>query len=398
MILLKLKIVFVLLILLLFPLLSACTSRELDTINLVTALGIDKDEAGYMITYQVLNPKAIAAKRSVNEAPFALYVEKGSSLDETDKRVTTQASRKMYATHVRSIVIGEDVARDGLKEILDYLFRSNEYRTDYYFIIAKGTTANQILSTVTTIESVSGIKYYESIENSKRWWATTNSLKIVELINDINAKGKNPVLAGVEFYEKTDDMDSIERLKKSYSGKVKFTALGAFHDDKLIGWLDESESIALANILGKTKNISSYVDFDENTHVSLNIVAKKTKIKASLSDGKPVINVMLSADMMITAQTGDVDFTDQENLDKLNSLANEKTIEFCQKTLDKAQHELKTDIFGFGESIHRAYPKVWNELKDNWDDAFATLQVDFMIETKIMDMGQNLRSIIREAA
>lgn len=393
---LKSKALFILLILLFVPLLSACTARELNTFSLVTALGIDKDEAGYMVTYQILNPKAIASEKNANEAPFVLYSEKGNSLDEIDKRVTTQASRKMYATHVRSIVIGEDVARDGLKEILDYLFRSNEYRTDYYFIIAKGTTAKQILSTVTTVETVSGMKLHETIENSKKWWAPTNSLKIVELINDINAKGNNPVLAGVEFYETTEDMDTIENLKESSPGKVKFTALGAFRDDKLVGWLDESESLAFTNIVSKTKNTASSVDYNENTHVALNIVTKKTKIKASLSDGKPVINVMLSAEMMITAAAGDVDFTDQENLDKLNSMANEKTIANCKKVLDKAQNELKTDIFGFGESIHRAYPKVWNELKDSWDDAFTTLQVNFMIETKIMDMGESMKSIIRE--
>jgi spore germination protein KC len=230
----------------------------------------------------------------------------------------------------------------------------------------------------------------------KKWWAPTNSLKIVELVNDINAKGKNPALAGVELYQKTEDMDTIKGLEKSSPGKLKFTDLGVFHGDKLVGWLDEKESLAFNNIAGKTKSSVVSVVYDNNTNVSLNINMKETKIKVSLSDSKPVINVMLSAEMMITTMTGDVDFTDKENLDKLNSIVNEKMIDLCKKTLDKAQHELKTDIFGFGESIHRAYPKVWNELKDNWDSEFTTLQVNFTADTKIMDFGENLKSIIGE--
>jgi spore germination protein KC len=332
----------------------------------------------------------------VNEAPFVLYSEKGNSLDEIEKRITTQAARKMYAAHVRAVVIGEDVARDGLKEILDYLFRSNEYRTDYYFIIAKGTTANQILSTVTAIESVSGLKLYESIENSKKWWAPTNSLKLVELVNDINAIGNNPVLAGVEHVQVTEDINTIDRLKKTNPGKLKFTALGAFHNDQLVGWLDESESIALNIILGKVKTTAGSVEFDETTRVSLSVLNKKPKIKVSLSDGKPAINVTLSAELSISTETGDVDFTDQANTDKLNSMECEKTIGLCKKALDKAQRELKTDIFGFGESIHRAYPKVWNKLKDNWDNEFTMLQVNFTADSKIMDLGENLKSIISE--
>ncbi|MDD2362206.1 MAG: Ger(x)C family spore germination protein [Oscillospiraceae bacterium] len=392
----KAKALFVLLILLLFPLLSSCSVRELNTISLVTALGIDKDEAGYMVTYQTLNAKAVASKKSVNESSFFLYTEKGNDLGEIERRTTTQAARKMYFEHVRSVVIGEDVARDGLKEILDYLFRTNEFRSDFYFIIAKGTTANQILSTVTPIQSISGIQLFESIDNSKIWWAPTNSLKTVELINDINAKGKSPALAGVELYQEAEDMATIEKLKDSNPGKLKLTALGAFHNDKLIGWLDESESLALNSITGKVKNSAASVDYDENTHVSLAIKFWKTKIKVSLSDGKPVVNVILSAEMSITTVAGDVDFTDQKKLNKLNSITNKKIIGICKKTLGKAQNELKTDIFGFGESIHRAYPKVWNKLKDDWDTEFTKLQVNFMVDTIIMDMGQNLKSIINE--
>lgn len=393
---LKSKALSALLILLLFPLLSACAGRELDDFSLVIALGIDKDEAGYMVTYQVLNPKAVASKKSVNESTFFLYLEKGNDLGEIERRVTTQAARMLYFSHVRSVVISEDVARDGLKEILDYFTRSSGFRSDYYFIITKGATANQILSTVTVTESVSGMKLYESIEHSKEWWAPVNSLKIVELVNDINAKGNNPVIAGVEFYQKIEDMDSLKSLEKSNPGKLKITSLGAFRDDKLIGWLDEKESRAYYNIIGKTKRSVNFVDYDDNTHVSVDLINSKSNIKVSMSDGKPVINVMFSIEMDIAAATGNVDFIKKENQDKLISLMNEKFLDVCKKVLDKAQHELKTDIFGFGESIHRKYPKVWNELKDDWDTEFPKLQVNFMFDTKINGVGLILKSIINE--
>lgn len=34
--------------------------------------------------------------------------------------------------------------------------------------------------------------------------------------------------------------------------------------------------------------------------------------------------------------------------------------------LRKAQAELGVDIFGFGEAVHRKYPKEWQELKGRW--------------------------------
>lgn len=392
----KAKALFALLIFLVFPLLSACTTTELGDLGLVMALGIDKDDSGYMATFQVLNPGAIASKSSVSESPFVLHSEKGNDLGEIERRITAKVSKEMYFAHIRAVIIGEDLAAEGIKEILDYLFRSSHFRSDYYFIIAKGTTANKILSTVTPIDSVSGMKLYSAIENGKEWWAPTNSLKLVELVNDINAKGINPVLAGVLIYQETEDMDSIKGLEKSRPTGLKFTELGVFNDDKLVGWLDEQESLAYNNFVGKTVKSASWVDYDENTHVSLDMRMKKPKIKVSLSDGKPVINVTLPAELIVAAIKGDVDFMDKTNLDKLHSLADEKMIDSCKKTLDKAQREFKTDIFGFGESIHRAYPKLWNELKDNWDTEFTQLQVSFTADTSIRDFGENLKPIIGE--
>ena len=169
-----------------------------------------------------------------------------------------------------------------------------------------------------------------------------------------------------------------------------------FRGDKLIGWLDENESRAYCNIVGKAKRSVDYVNYNKNTHVSVDLTMDKTNIKVSLSDGKPVINVMLSTEMDISTATGNVDFTKKENQDKLISLINEKFLDSGKKRLEKAQHELKTDIFGFGESIHRKYPKVWNELKDDWDTEFSKLQVNFIFDTKIKDVGLILKSIINE--
>lgn len=392
---LKIKIQFIIIILFMLPVFSSCAARELDSISLVTAVGIDKDGDGYLVTYQVLNPKAIASQKSVYESPIVIYTEKGPDLGQIERRVTTQAARKMYTAHVRAVVLGEDVARDGIREILDYLFRSNEYRTDHYFIIAKGTTAGQILKTVTMIQPVSGIKLYESIENSKKWWSPTNSLRIVELINTINAKGSNPVLAGIEL-EEQDDIDTVERLKKTDPGEVRYTSLGAFRGDKLVGWLDESESLVLSSLLGKAKNSAGNVRIDKDTLVSLNFKNKKPLIDVYMSDGEPIIDVVLQFEMSITAQTGDIDFTKPENADTLKLMVDEKYEGLCGKLLEKAQKELKTDIFGFGERIHRACPQAWNDLKDNWNDEFSNLQVNFTVDSKLMDLGQNLKPIIKE--
>jgi spore germination protein KC len=44
--------------------------------------------------------------------------------------------------------------------------------------------------------------------------------------------------------------------------------------------------------------------------------------------------------------------------------------------VDKAQKDLKTDIFGFGERIHSKDPPYWKTVKDNWNDVFTGMPVE----------------------
>jgi spore germination protein KC len=54
--------------------------------------------------------------------------------------------------------------------------------------------------------------------------------------------------------------------------------------------------------------------------------------------------------------------------------------------LAKAQ-ELKTDIFGFGELIHRSNRQEWRKMKDQWDQIFPRLQVEMDIRCVIHSVG-----------
>ncbi|HPD01686.1 MAG TPA: Ger(x)C family spore germination C-terminal domain-containing protein, partial [Acetivibrio sp.] len=59
----------------------------------------------------------------------------------------------------------------------------------------------------------------------------------------------------------------------------------------------------------------------------------------------------------------------------------------CEKALNKAQKELKTDIFGFGEEIHRKHPKLWKKLKKEWSNKFPDLPVNITVEVETKQLG-----------
>ncbi|QTL99241.1 Ger(x)C family spore germination protein [Iocasia frigidifontis] len=370
--------------------LTGCwSSHEVNTLAINICIGIDKTEKGYFISEQILNPKAIAAEQAINESPVYIYTSEGRDISEVIQRLTKQSARKIYNAHLRMVVFGEDVAKDGIQDILDYFMRSSQYRTDFYFVIAKNATANEVLSILTPIESIPGIKIYDSLISASENWAPTKSVRIIELVNTIIADGINPVLTGIEITPGKTISDSTEVLKESVGIKrLVYYGLGVFKDDRLVGWLDEVGSKGYNYITGNINKTIGHVKYGDNVKITGEVINAKSNVKASLVNGKPVIEVKIKVKQNVEAVEGDFDVSKEENIAIFNKLAEKKIKSHCEKAIKKAKYDFESDIFGFGEVIHRQYPKVWDKIKDNWNNEFVNLPVKVTVNVKINQLGE----------
>lgn len=390
----KLKKVFFTLFILASILLNGCMGgREIDELAIAISMGIDKAEDGYLLTIQILNPKAIASRKAQNEAPIILYTETGKDLFEIKRRITEQSPRRIYNSHLRTVVFGEDMAKEGIQQTLDFFVRGHEYRTDFFFLVAKGTTANHILNELTPLEAVPGIEVYDSLKTSEKSWAPTKTVKLYELVNDLISDGKNPVLTGIKLSDPKNPMHSIEILKQSDPTKLMVSSLGVFRNDKLAGWLTEEESKGYNYIMGNVNNTAEEVKYDDQGQVTLEAIKTKVKRKATLLNKKPAINVEIMVKANVVAQTGELDLTSEEIIEKLCRKAERDMEALCKAVLERTKNNFKTDVFGFGEEIHKKYPKLWKEIKNNWNDEFAMLPVSIKVHVQINNLGESTKSI-----
>ncbi|NMM63740.1 Ger(x)C family spore germination protein [Clostridium sp. P21] len=374
--------------------LTGCwSSKEINTLAIVVATGIDKTEKGYLISEQVINPKVIAAKKATNETPVVLYTAEGRDLDSAIRSITAKSPRAIYNSHLRMVILGNKVAEDGIKDILDYFARNHEYRTDFYFAVAKNRTAKEILSVLTPIESIPGIYMYNSLKLSSREWAPTKAVRIIELVNSIISDGKNPVITGIEISEGETLAKSMENLKQSGEiKKIAYSGLGVFEKDKLIGWLNEDESKGYNYIVGNVKGSVGYSYYGDKVKITGEVINAKTNVKVSLVNDKPVINVKINVKQNIGAVEGEFDVSKEENQNILNKIGEERIKLICEKAVNKAQNELKSDIFGFGEAVHRKNPKLWAKIKGDWSTEFTHVPVNIMVNLKTNQLGQITKS------
>lgn len=367
---------------------SCWDRRELNELYIVTALGIDKSEEGYLVTVQLINPGEIESEKSETDTPVTTYQSSGETVFEALRRLTLEAPRRLYGAHLRLVVFGEELAReDGIGKVIDFISRDHEIRTEFYMLVSKNSTAEELLNILTPLERIPANKIISTLEISERVWGSTRRIQLDELVSSLINEGKEPVLTGAIIRGNPDngaDMKILKRLDVPTAVETRY--LAAFKKDKLIGWLNEAESIGYNHIVGGIKSTLITIPWNKEGKISVELIRTKQKIKGLVEDGEPKLVIEYQVEGNLGEVAADIDLSDEKNIHKIEKIVEEKIKEQMELTIEKVKG-LESDILGFGEAIHRADPHAWKELKENWNSQLKTLKVDIRVTAAIKNLG-----------
>ncbi len=383
-------------LLVLCGLLAGCWSKhELNELAIVVGLGIDHEEDDrYRVTIQIVNPGAVTAnEKMVGQAPVVTFESTGATLPEALRRMTVLSPRRLYFSHLRIVVFGEELARIGLRKPLDFISREPEMRNDFYLVVAKGTTASRILKTYSAMDPIPANNLYTKLALSDRMWAATGKITLNELIVDITKRGQNAILTGVVVQGMTDGHGSIANTRDiSPRSNMVYYGSAVFRKDRMIGWIGEDETKGVNYVHNSVDKTLGFVDCPAGGKVSLNVVRTESKIRAGLSGELPVVNVYVRVEQDIAGVECDIDLAQTSSLDLINRESQRKITDLIESTVRTAQNKLGVDIFGFGTFVHRQQPKAWSRIKD-WDEAFRKLEVNVRVETITRRIGTTQQSV-----
>ncbi|WP_413381091.1 Ger(x)C family spore germination protein [Alkalihalobacillus sp. 1P02AB] len=379
-----------LVILCLICLLSGCWSKtELNEIGIVTAIGIDLIEDEYIISVQILNPSEIAQIASSNQIPVYVYSIKANSILEAIKKMSTIVSREIYIAHTRMVIIGEELAVNGISNILDFFTRYNELRPDFYLVIAKDYRAEEIISVLTPLEKIPANKMYTSMILSERIWAPTRGVKIDELINTILSDGMEPVLTGVTLYKSgKSEGDSESNVKNvNQYEDLQLTPFSVFQQDRLIGWLNEQESKGVNYLNADVISTVGPIDCQEdNRNFTTEVTSAKADVKSKIVSGKPVFFVHISLSAELKETSCRIDPTNRESIKKYEQLMINELRHTLAQTFAAVEH-YQSDFLGLGDLLKRQQPSYWEENKQSWQEQLSKLSVEYQLDVSIERIG-----------
>ncbi|QSQ07971.1 Spore germination protein B3 [Koleobacter methoxysyntrophicus] len=372
---------------------SGCWSRrEINDLAIIMAAAVDKaeEEGKVRLAVQIVKPEMIGKKKGDSnsgstEEAFWVAASTGNTVYDAERMLTAHVPRSLFWSHCRAVIIGEDLAREGVAQILDFFDRRHDMRRRMWFLIAKGE-ARDTLEVHRYIEKTSGNALHmllqHAYDHSKGYYISD----INQFLKRLSSKGTHPAAARVETVH---GGGGGEKEKET---ELKLTGTAVFKADRLIGWLDETETRGLLWVMGKAERgvipVPCPAHDKQDDKVSLMTMRAKSKIVPVICDDKVAITVEIEVEGDIGAQDCQENLATPDKIASLNKRYAEAVRKEVLKALNKAKDEYKVDIFGFGEAVMRKYPRVWEKLEKKWnDEVFPTIEVNIKVKANVRRTG-----------
>lgn len=355
---------FALIIITLFILLisSGCYNyKEINDMAIVSSIGIDKDNKNdkYIVSAQIMNSKE---SEDSEDSQITVYTKEGDTVHEALRNITLKSPRKLYGNHLSKIVLSEEVAKEGIDNILDIFNRITEVRNEFIITIVKEDKASDVLKVLTTTESIPAEYVKLSLKIADKTSGLTYATKLDEFISLYLKKGIDPVVPVLKIDKKEKKGTTINNITTTNPiSKIVIEDLAVTNKGKLETYLKNEEVIGYNFLRNQIQKMIIPVKCDdENNYASILILKNKTKSNTAKKDNKYIINFNINSEAIITEYNCKKDLTDEKVIKKLEKDTEKKIKRYIKKSLNK-QKETKGKFLGLERIIYLDYPKYKNE-------------------------------------
>lgn len=390
----KIKILIITFILSFF--LTGCWNyHELNDLAITTGIAIDIKDGKYMVSYMIANAKKSQGESNKQEASSVVYSGEGDSVSAAYMDLNNKNPKIPYISHLEVIVISEEAAKKGVTNIIDFLMRNPESRKEFYVVLSKGTDAKSILEILSPLETFPSQAIYKNIISNQLDQSTIIIEEYSEFVSKLLKQGINPVLTGVEIEGNKEEGKGQSSLESSTpSATIKTSYAGIFKNDALVGWADHKQTIGI-NILNNEAGSVLLESKCEDEYMAATLTNIKTATDINFENSKPKINLEIVADGALVEINCKKNIEKTKVIEELKSQFEKSLNQMITNSINLAQKEYKSDIFGYGNMIYKNDFKKWNEIKKLWEDEiYPNIEFDIKINISLSSKGSFEQTIL----
>lgn len=345
-------------------------SREIDELGFVLSIGLDKTDDGFKVTAQIASPETYSKKSSgFVSNPFWMVSSDGKTIFEAIRNMASISSRRIFWSHIKIILIGEELARNNTLEIFDFFSRNPELRLRTLVAITPGE-AGELLKVVPLMEKDPAI-YLEKIIQNESLTGKSYNIMLKDFLEDYLDPNVGPVTSRII-------------IDKSKLGPVlKTSGAYVFDSNKKPVSLSEQNTRGLLWIKGKMNDSIMVVNCPyDNMLATLEIKKANPSIKSFLDNEVPHYTISVNVTAILTEQSCLTDFNNINKLNDLQMALEEAIRKDIQSTISIAK-ELQIDYLGLSRILHKQHKEEWHQISSKWNNLFRDSEIAIVVKVKI---------------
>ncbi|AJS60458.1 Ger(x)C family spore germination protein [Paenibacillus sp. IHBB 10380] len=366
---------------------SGCWDRkEINDIAFVVGTAIDKEESEYRTSVQIALPSELggAGGKGAPGGGKGWYME--SELGKTVRLANLEDqrgnSRTLNYSHRRSLLIGEDMAREGIASMMDASMRIPQHRLLSMVAVTEGP-AYIVLNSEAPMEQFPTEMVRELIVSY-----TKKPITFKDLLNDLLSEGIDPVLP--IFKVKDSIPPKVGKPQKS----IEIDGLAVFKGDRMVGTLKKDMASVTTIAMNKNKNLEIKIPAPKGTGILMvRFSENNVTMIPNIQGDKVTMTINIHMRGRVTENASNYSPSEDKAMNELGQVTEEKITQDLTKALAIIQQQYQADILGFGQMIYHKKPKDWERLKGRWDDLYPLVKVEIKADVLIETEGQVLEPI-----
>ena len=132
---------------------------EITDLNIIRAIGIDKDEnTPGNICVTLISKQEKKEENSEESGGTAqkgkaeVMIKSARTILQAERELQSHSDKRVYFGHVKFFLIGEEAAREGITKYIDFLARDHDIRLNSKVYIVEGMTAREFIEKTSTMD------------------------------------------------------------------------------------------------------------------------------------------------------------------------------------------------------------------------------------------------------
>jgi len=400
---LKTRHLTIVLILVLFTFSGCWNKDEPKELASVNSILYDITDMGkYRVVLEILKPLVGGEDAAQNTKDSLSPISgEGDSIREAIVNLSRNIEKRIFAGHNKVRLFTDRFAREGLLPLLEVSSRDRLMDETPLMIMIKGEYPDDVFFSISGLSDMMGDYFDDLAGVQDRLRSKAVSVTTLDFIKAYFLDGKQPVMGVCEFVDNISQPSQSSNLNSGNSqggsglgGKegndqkiIVYEGLAAFKDDKLVGYMNGTETRAY-NMITQSVNASLLSLPSGDKQSVVRISDSKADIKTFIENDQVLVRVGIKAKLHIIEESGNLDVSMPGPLKTVERQFNELMKNEVTDAIRKAQKEFESDIFGFGRQVHIQHPKRWPDFKENWDKHFSKASIEVVVESSVIRSGQ----------